>query len=110
MVFILLGPPTYVGRKPVVSGKDEIALPRSDSGAPGTLYSGGPGRQTVTKLGEDRNWLEVWHYRKENLPAAVPYQQVDFEFLTKRGYGENVLQRDAQTLDALERAKTLPRR
>jgi len=30
---------------------------------------------------------------------------VDFEFVTKRGYGENVLQRDAQTLDTLERAK-----
>ena len=51
------------------------------------------------------NWREVWHYRKEKLPAGVPYLQVDFEFVTKRGYGENVLQRDAQTLDTLERAK-----
>jgi GWxTD domain-containing protein len=110
MVFLLLGPPTYIGRKPLSSGSDAISRPRSDSGAPGTLYSGKPGAQTVTKRSEDRNWLEVWHYRKENLPSGVPYQQVDFEFLTKRGYGENVLQRDSQTLDTLERAKPLVRK
>ena len=105
MVFVLLGPPTYVGRKPVTSGSDAIPRPQSDSGKPGTLYGGKPGTQTVTRLSEERNWLEVWHYRRENLPAEVPYQQVDFEFLTKRGYGENVLQRDSQALDAIERAK-----
>ena len=51
------------------------------------------------------NWREVWHYRKEKLPPGVPYLQVDSEFVTKRGYGENVLQRDSQALDTLERAK-----
>ena len=109
MVFILLGPPTYIGRKPLASGTDQISRRPSDSSAPGTLYSGKPGSQTVTKLSEDRNWLEVWHYRREDLPADVPYLQVDVEFLTKRGYGENVLQRDPQILDTLERAKRRPR-
>lgn len=110
MVFVLLGPPTYVGRKPLSSGSDAIPQRQSDSGKPGTLYGGKPGAQTVTKLSEDRNWLEVWHYRRENLPAEVPYQQVDFEFLTKRGYGENVLQREPQALDTIERAKTALRK
>jgi GWxTD domain-containing protein len=110
MVFVLLGPPTYVGRKPLSSGSDAIPQRQSDSGKPGTLYGGKPGAQTVTKLSEDRNWLEVWHYRRENLPPEVPYQQVDFEFLTKRGYGENVLQREPQALDTIERAKTALRK
>ena len=130
MVFVLLGPPTYVGRKPLTTGEDAAdasALSRSrasdarvaaatSSGSRGEgnrsgsgtraaaadAAVGGPGR-TMTDAAS--NWREVWHYRKEKLPAGVPYLQVDFEFVTKRGYGENVLQRDAQTLDTLERAK-----
>jgi hypothetical protein len=30
---------------------------------------------------------------------------VDFEFVTKDGYGTNVLQRETQVLDTLEKAK-----
>ena len=53
------------------------------------------------------NRLEVWHYRKELLPAGVPYQQVDFEFLTKKGYGTNVLQRESQTINTLDAAVSM---
>jgi GWxTD domain-containing protein len=129
MVFVLLGPPTYVGRKPLATGEDAAdpsGLSRSRSSdarvasvtASGSRSEGnrtggaaqaaaadavgGPGR-TMTDAAS--NWREVWHYRKEKLPAGVPYLQVDFEFVTKRGYGENVLQRDSQALDTLERAK-----
>ena len=130
MVFVLLGPPTYVGRKPLATGEDasdpsglsrgrasdaRVAAAtssgsrnegnRSGSAARAAAADaavGGPGR-TMTDAAS--NWREVWHYRKEKLPAGVPYLLVDFEFVTKRGYGENVLQRDAQTLDTLERAK-----
>jgi len=35
----------------------------------------------------------------------VPYQQVDFDFITRTGYGENVLQRDSNTLNTLEAAR-----
>ncbi len=128
MVFILLGPPTYIGRKPLGTGEDgadsaglssahssdarvAIASQGQESSArKGTAsdkvaaadHATGPGR-TITEGAS--NWREVWHYRKENLPREVPYLQVDFEFVTKRGYGENVLQREAQALDTLERAK-----
>ncbi len=128
MVFVLLGPPTYVGRKPLTTGEDgpgDSGLSRTRPSAarvalgPGgrtesATRSGGaaraaaadavagPGR-TITDAAA--NWREVWHYRKEKLPAGIPYLQVDFEFVTKRGYGENVLQRDPQALDTLERAK-----
>ncbi len=129
MVFVLLGSPTYVGRKPLTTGEDtsdpsglsrgrasdaRIAAAtaagsrsegnRSGGGARTAAAEGaaGPGRKITDAAS---NWREVWHYRKERLPAGVPYLQVDFDFVTKRGYGENVLQRDSQTLDTLERAK-----
>jgi hypothetical protein len=51
------------------------------------------------------NWREVWHYRRELLPAGVPYQQVDFDFITRKGYGKNVLQRDSPALTTLDAAR-----
>ncbi len=121
MVFILLGPPTYVGRKPLTVADDannSSALSRFRA-ADVRIASmpGGSRRDQVARV--DRvtgpgttmndaasNWREVWHYRREHLPRTVPYLQVDFDFVTKQGYGENVLQREAQVLDTLERAKT----
>jgi GWxTD domain-containing protein len=120
MVFILLGPPTYVGRKPLTAGDDAndssalFRFRRSDvriASMPGGTRKDqvarvdrvtGPG-STVNDAAS--NWREVWHYRREHLPREVPYLQVDFDFVTKQGYGENVLQRETQVLDTLERAK-----
>lgn len=121
MVFILLGPPTYVGRKPLTAGEDAndssalFRYRRSDVQV--AAMPGGSGAQQVarvdlvtgpgTRVNEAaQNWREVWHYRKEHLPRDVPYLQVDFDFVTKQGYGVSVLQRDTQVLDTLERAKT----
>jgi hypothetical protein len=56
------------------------------------------------------NWREVWHYRKELLPRGVGYHQVDVEFITKKGYGTNVLQRDHATLATLDAAKASVRK
>jgi len=39
------------------------------------------------------------------LPKAVPYLQVDMEFITRKGYGQNVLQRDHMTITTLEKAR-----
>ena len=56
----------------------------------------GPGN---TLPESDTSWREIWHYRRELLPPGVSYQQVDFEFITKKGYGKNVLQRDEHRAD-----------
>jgi GWxTD domain-containing protein len=120
MVFLLLGPPTYVGRKPLTAGDDAndssalFRFRRADVRI--ASMPGGSRRDQVARV--DRvtgpgnsmndaasNWREVWHYRREHLPREVPYLQVDFDFVTKQGYGENVLQRETQVLDTLERAK-----
>jgi len=124
MVFILLGPPTYAGQKPLTSGEDSndragLFLYRPADVRIASIPGGtttdtarkvdkvsGPG----TSMNEGaRNWREVWHYRRELLPKGIPYHQVDFEFVTKDGYGMNVLQRETQVLDTLEKAKALLR-
>lgn len=117
MVFILMGPPTYVGRKPLTAADDAddpewLRRQRSHviwtSSAP-VNRAQGTGRADLspaTSVNEASNWREVWHYRREHLSKDIPYLQVDFDFVTKRGYGKSVLQRDAQILDTLERAKS----
>jgi len=129
MVFVLLGPPTYAGRRPLRTGEDtsdsqglstvnamdgQIAVnsARASSGS-GKISSAktaqlsgatsvGPGSTTLETA---NNYREVWHYRRELLPSKAPYQQVDFEFITKKGYGMNVLQRDHQSLNTLDASR-----
>ncbi len=135
MVFVLMGPPTYAGRKPMRAGDDA-----SDDGGLSTVTSHdvetterqthaaaqarGARAATSSQLaranaqysapttkaatsGDDK--MEVWHYRRELLPKGIPYQQVDFQFLTKKGYGANVLQREPETVNTLEVAKDATR-
>ena len=131
MVFVLLGPPTWGGRRPIRTGEDtseaagmstvsaaqvQMAQASAMAGSPsGKISSGqaasiadsmtGPG----TKAAEsNNNYQEVWHYRKELLPKNVGYLQVDVVFVTKHGYGTNVLQRDPNTLTTLDAAKRKP--
>jgi len=128
MVFILMGPPTFAGRKPLRTGEDasdnagmssvgshdeETAIrgmvnARPNQKAPGGKISqtsaqyNGPGKKAVDS---SANRMEVWHYRRELLPKGVPYQQVDFEFVTKQGYGVNTLQREPPPVTTLDAAK-----
>jgi GWxTD domain-containing protein len=120
MVFLLLGPPTYIGRKPITAGEDSsdpsgmsrftrndvVAVEKTMGPSAATNLAvdnmTGPGNKILDSAA---NWREIWHYRRELLPKGVPYQQVDFEFITRRGYGRNVLQREAATLTALEAAR-----
>jgi GWxTD domain-containing protein len=123
MVFILLGPPTYIGRKPLRTGDDATEasglsrfspMDRAVAAAPGGSNADrnrridavtGPSATAPDASAE--SYLEIWHYRRERLPKNVPYLQVDFEFVTKRGYGRNVLQREPRALDTLDRARGL---
>ncbi len=121
MLFVLLGPPTWVGRKPLAVGEDTAdptgmsrytsfeasqALKGSTSGAATAAILASMSGPANTLPEAETSWREVWHYRRELLPRSVSYQQVDFEFLTKRGYGISVLQRDERSLTTLEAAKS----
>jgi len=132
MVFVLLGPPTYSGRRPIKNGEDKseeggmstvtaasVALAQAgaaNASPSGKISSGaaaaiadrmtGPGTQAAES---QNNYLEVWHYRKELLPKNVGYLQVDVTFVTKHGYGTDVLQRDDPTLMTLAASKVKPK-
>ena len=120
MVFVLLGPPTYVGRKPIRTGEDTsdptgmVRFTRNDVTAVEKTSGSSPSTNvkidTMTGPANampDANarWREVWHYRREALPKGVPYHQIDFEFISRTGYGKNVLQRDPASLNALDAAR-----
>lgn len=126
MVFALLGPPTYVGRRPIGAGEDsndasgmsttgrhdtQIALNsaqgsvRSTSAQTAGIVDRTNGPNSTALDSSSANWREVWHYRRELLPSAVGYQQVDFDFITRKGYGQNVLQRDSAALATIEAAR-----
>ncbi len=126
VVFLLLGPPTYAGRSPLGTGDDTsdsqgmssvgrhdaelaIANARGASGtgklSTGTENSIAQGASGSSVRDASANWREIWHYRREILPSGVPYQQVDFEFITRKGYGKNVLQRDSAALATLDAAR-----
>jgi GWxTD domain-containing protein len=124
MVFVLLGAPNWAARKPLRSGdeqdiSDGLSTVGSQDAAnaqrgarAGNTTSGrlaaksaqfaGPGKNVI---GADMNSMETWHYRKEILPANQPYQEIDFKFLTKQGYGAGVLQRESNTVTVLEAAR-----
>jgi GWxTD domain-containing protein len=120
MVFILLGPPSYSGRRPLMTGDDvadssglsrygraEVASAARPGGSSTDRMARiakvtGPGTKI---LDASSNWIEAWHYLRGTLPAAVPFQEVKFDFVTKQGYGKNVLQRETDALNTLERAK-----
>jgi GWxTD domain-containing protein len=125
MVLILLGPPSYNGRKPLRTG-DDVAdasgLSRyTHSEIAAAAQAGGSNTQRVQRIDkvtgagttvEDAtaNWIEVWHYLRRQLPRVIPNQELEFEFVTKVGYGKNVLQREAKVLHAIERVKKTARR
>ena len=125
MVLILMGPPTHSGRKPLKTGDDAAdatGLSRYSpseiraAGQPGGSNADRANRQSQVSgpgssvLDASSNWIEVWHYKRTSLPAEIPNQELEFEFVTKQGYGKNVLQRESSVLAALERSKTLARK
>lgn len=117
LVFVLLGPPSYVGQKPFKSEDDPVQAARA---APEQDVRFNPnGTKTIAlvpRTGLTAETLqgtrEIWYYRRDRLPKVVKFTEVDFEFITRKGFGTAVLQRDHEvlvTLDLVARS-TLPSR
>jgi GWxTD domain-containing protein len=142
MVFVLLGPPTYGGRRRLKNGEDgthdggtssvgaldsyaaqKTAQSNAYNNSQKAVNPTGSGKVTTSAMATmndsftgpntqaadaDKNYQEVWHYRRELLPKGVSYIQVDAVFVTKKGYGSNVLQRESDILTTLSAAKAKP--
>lgn len=122
MVFILVGPPTYNGQRPLnladeagaadTSGQNryssaEVAMAHHAGGSSANKAAAVDSvtnpSATINRSGS--NWVETWTYLRAQLPKAIPYQELKIQFVTKEGYGRNVLQRDPSVVTAIERAK-----
>ena len=127
MVFVLLGPPAYVGRKPLRHGEDaneqagmstvgsrraayvqhsleQAGEPAGSSASAAAEAVFGPGTRAADS---SPSWRETWHYRSELRPSGARNQQVDVEFITRSGYGVAVLQRDPRALAFLDAARLM---
>ena len=115
LVFVLLGPPSYVGQKPLKSEDDPVqaarALPEKEirfnpDGTKTTILI----PRTALTAETIQGTREIWYYRRDRLPKVVKFTEVDFEFITKKGFGTAVLQRDHEVLTTLDlvASSTLP--
>jgi GWxTD domain-containing protein len=127
-VFVLLGPPAYSMQRPMKTGDDTADPTALFLSTPGQVQeasiggknngsrtaqiaridaAAGPGTSMISA---STNWREVWRYMRKDLPGKLPYEWVDFDFISKPGYGEGVMQRTPEALQTLDRAKaSLPR-
>jgi GWxTD domain-containing protein len=106
MVFVLLGPPTRTGRKPIL-GTEENNI-SDGSSVPGYWYMAE--RNSVhfdgfTTTDASSGFREIWYYRRDTLPRAVSASEVEATFVTKIN-GRFVLQRQPEILSALGAARS----
>ena len=100
-------PPTYIGVTELASGNDPIASLRAsgnsdmsaafhnNSATPVSTLSG-QGASDSLERDLARGSREAWYYRRARIPAGIAFNEVEFDFLTKEGYGTGVLQKDPQ--------------
>jgi GWxTD domain-containing protein len=122
MVFILVGPPTYNGQRPLnvsdEAGAADVSGQSRYTSAEVTMAQHAGGSSANKAAAVDRvtnpsatmnrsgpNWIESWTYLRAELPRSIPYQELKIQFLTKEGYGKGVLQRDPNVVTAIERAR-----
>ncbi len=107
LVFVLLGPPSYVGQSPLKSEDDTLQPSRN---APSVETTRNPDGSTSTRIVPRlplsaealQGSRETWHYRRDRLPKEVGFGEVTFEFVTKEGAGTAILQRDHTVLSTLD--------
>jgi GWxTD domain-containing protein len=106
MVFVLLGPPTRTGRKPILGGEDNSIS--DGTSVPGQWFMAS--RNSVhfdgfTATEASNSFREIWYYRRETLPTAVSANELNVTFVTKIGRGRFVLQRQPAIEAALAAAR-----
>jgi len=118
MVFLVMGPPTYANRSVLKNSEDlmtvlsntEIVNIGSASRRPsgGTLVRADRAH-AMTDPGDTDGQAEIWYYRGDRIPKGVPYNEVVFQFFTRKGYGTGVLQKDPRQLTTLAKVQRMLR-
>ncbi|HMA28727.1 MAG TPA: GWxTD domain-containing protein [Thermoanaerobaculia bacterium] len=115
-VLLVLGPPSYVGKMPLLRSNDimtslkttEPVIRTSPSGGASIVRVPTTNRGKVTP-GDVEGDVEVWYYRSDRIPKGLPFRDLEYRFYTKEGYGTGVFQKDARELLALQKATRLLR-
>ncbi|HEY3348477.1 MAG TPA: GWxTD domain-containing protein [Thermoanaerobaculia bacterium] len=115
-VLVVLGPPSYVGRSPLLQSEDTMTqlktsqpvIVRSATGGGSLLRVPTTSRGGVTP-GDIEGDVEIWYYRQDRVPKGLPFQELHYRFISKKGYGDAVFQKDARELISLQRAARLLR-
>lgn len=123
-VFVLLGPPQAVDVRPLTAGEGGSARERRPETAPAASSSSPSMQDTMGSFramdAERRatpgttpvqgGLVEVWFYGRDALPSTIRTDKVEFKFITEKGYGDHVLQREPFVIKALEDAARLTMR
>ncbi len=115
-VLIVLGPPSYIGRSPLLQSEDPMTylkttqpvIARSPTGGAAIMRVPTTSRGSLTP-GEIEGEVEIWYYRKDRIPKGLPFQELQYRFVSKKGYGDAVFQKDARELISLQKATRLLR-
>jgi len=119
-IFLFLGSPTYaalsqlsddsLGRLRVDGNHEDLSNMSNRGTRPGgrginPIYGHvtAPERRKIDNLETDSRKAkrESWYYHTDRLPHDLPKREVKFEFITKEGYGTDVLQKENEPLIAL---------
>ncbi|MEO6323329.1 MAG: GWxTD domain-containing protein [Thermoanaerobaculia bacterium] len=113
MVLLVLGPPNYVGRTALLRSSDVMNYLRTTEVQVIPSLTGGasiqrvPSNRSSVTPGEVEGDVETWYYRKDRIPKGISFNDLEYQFLTRRGYGSGVLQKEARELTALKAAARL---
>ena len=104
VAFIFLGPPTHIGRAPLRSDQSPMEALRgrgqgSGLGAGHQTAGAGSGRSLASEL--EQGVMETWYYRKGDVPQPVGFPDLELQFISKKGYGEGVMQKDPPALQSI---------
>jgi GWxTD domain-containing protein len=115
-VLLVLGPPSYIGQSPLLQSEDTMTqlktsaptIVRSPTGGASLLRVPTTSRGGVTP-GDIEGDVQIWYYRQDRVPKGLPFQELQYRFVSKKGYGDAVFQKDARELIALQKAARLLR-
>lgn len=104
LIFTLLGPPSFIRGAAISSDADAMEVLRT-RGQGTNLGAGhqtrGADRQLFSENSHGRR--ESWYYRGDRKPGNVPFNEVRFDFVTRTGYGNGVLEKDSNSLIVIGR-------
>ena len=103
-VFTFLGPPNHIGQTSLSSDQalDGARGVTQGSNLGRGHQSSGSGRTVRNELSQGTR--EAWYYKADRIPEGAPAQELRFDFITRSGYGTDVLERNSKILNAVDRA------